>query len=341
MLSRFPWFQMPYDITEEVLSHFDAADVLSLLRAGDLEGVRFMKGRLDRLLDYFGLPPKLFFPAMELYNIMLAGSTPVHLLLPLREAFVVRTIDVFVTRANEQALVRWLLSNTEYVLDVSTSRQTRDEERRMRHGYSDLWDFAVKGNGLKSMRSFLHKHNGRTLQLISTHTLNPFAVMGAFHSTCLMNAISHRGLLCAYPELTLCRRSILNTSGSSWPAPLTKCGVKAEHVETYRGRGFEFGSDYFDFWDFNGGMEDIVGFSSHECGQWAYCPRTRRSLLDEGMLLLPFEGCTELQFRQDLPVFFWSMANNGHCNAGDDESDDGFIQEDGLGQKQVFFSARW
>ncbi|KAH6907200.1 hypothetical protein BKA70DRAFT_1104862 [Coprinopsis sp. MPI-PUGE-AT-0042] len=317
------------------LSNFDARQLRNLLRSGDRRASCEALERFEMLLLDFGLPCKLFRAAMKTYGIIGSGSTTIWLLLPRTSTIAYHDFDLYVNVNFFAEFLSWMLQNTSYITDSQQEAQWKASISDL-SGFNGLYDTVTGSNGIVHVHNLIDTAKGKKIQLIliSMHTLNPFAVMGAFHSTCLMNAISHRGLLCAYPELTLCRRSILNTSGSSWPAPLTKRGVKAEHVETYRGRGFEFGSDYFDFWDFNGGMEDIVGFSSHECGQWAYCPRTRRSLLDEGMLLLPFEGCTELQFRQDLPVFFWSMANNGHCNAGDDESDDGFIQEDGLGQKR-------
>jgi hypothetical protein len=91
-----------------------------------------------------------------------------------------------------------------------------------------------------------------------------------------MNAILYCGVLVYYPDLTTRMKGLHNSTGSM----LGRAGKRPKCVQDafnkYEARGFSLASDYYSFWDFDKGGVDVPGFAGHECGQWAYCPRTLR-----------------------------------------------------------------
>ncbi|KAJ4464241.1 hypothetical protein C8J55DRAFT_407604, partial [Lentinula edodes] len=76
------------------------------------------------------------------------------------------------------------------------------------------------------------QHGPRQIQLVATK-YSPLKTILSFHSTCVMNVVTHRAAYCLYPKLTLESRATLLVD---MEIPLTE--VQAYAVDKYVRRGF-------------------------------------------------------------------------------------------------------
>ncbi|KAG6906604.1 hypothetical protein DXG01_012985 [Tephrocybe rancida] len=102
----------------------------------------------------------------------------------------------------------------------------------------------------------------------------------SFHLTVVMNCITSSSVFCAYPNLTLNFRNLVNESEIVGPSGLTVRGK--ECLIKYAKRGYEFGYR----------LHSWPEFSSHTCGSDHNCPFTFRSVNDKGVLWFDYQGRT-------------------------------------------------
>ncbi|KAH6894774.1 hypothetical protein BKA70DRAFT_1117360 [Coprinopsis sp. MPI-PUGE-AT-0042] len=281
----------------------------NLLHAKDTSGCIELLRRFDCLLVAFGFEsPSMFRDAMKRYNVIVSGSTALSIILPFDQPLPVDDMDAYIASVEFKPFVEWLLKNTDFVQEI----HWRDFD-----DLNLLYDTITCANTLESVTTFRSPSTKRRFQVISTLSDSPLTAVGAFHSTPVMNAILHCGVISFYPELTTQMKGIHNSTGSM----LGKVGERPKCVQKvfdkYSARGFELGPDYYTFWDFPRGGIDIPGFEGHQCGDWAYCPQTACHSLDEGVLQLPFPGYSPIAMRMAVPGVFWRMASNGSCERGD------------------------
>ncbi|KAJ3854697.1 hypothetical protein EV368DRAFT_13760, partial [Lentinula lateritia] len=88
-----------------------------------------------------------------------------------------------------------------------------------------------KLNNIAAVWNF--KQGSQQIQLIATH-MSPLHTIFSFHSTCVMNVLTHNAAYCLFPQLTLERKTTLLVD---LQCPLTEIQMNA--VKKYIDRGFD------------------------------------------------------------------------------------------------------
>jgi hypothetical protein len=98
-----------------------------------------------------------------------------------------------------------------------------------------------------------------------------------FHSTLVMNFASHKGVYCAFPDLTFANTGLANPTclQENCAAHRTR-----QALQKYRDRGFTITTD----------LCDVSDFANHECGVDRNCPATFRTLHDGRGSFFPFHS---------------------------------------------------
>lgn len=122
---------------------------------------------------------------------------------------------------------------------------------------------------------FLEK-DGAHIKVISSSTENALYPIFHSYSTLLMNFISSVGIACAYPDLTLKRRGLINSSVFGYEEYRE---TVERRMEMFHHRGFALSTT----------LRGIGHNQDHICTRDPSCPHTIRSLYDSGTLFHKFE----------------------------------------------------
>ncbi|RXW20831.1 hypothetical protein EST38_g5012 [Candolleomyces aberdarensis] len=139
----------------------------------------------------------------------------------------------------------------------------------------------------------LRDRAGRKINIIVSTGMAVLPILH-FHSTIVMNYISHHGLVCLY-ETTMHHIGLINFN-KPIPKSIMKC------VEKYIDRGYQMWMR----------LED-----THECGEDPCCPQTIRSLLDNHVMHIRFDGYQDKEVRElrrmDANHAVWRLATGFAC----------------------------
>ena len=129
----------------------------------------------------------------------------------------------------------------------------------------------------------------RTIDIAYT-TGSPIQAVVEFHLTLVMSYIAWYGLVCLYPVLTLQKRAVINVDNKR----------AREHHKRYEARGFQLTRRH---------TQRPSDKAKQECCQYFECPSTVRSILDKGVMFVPFGG-----IRDNLSLYerdiVWRLNNN-------------------------------
>lgn len=241
---------------------------------------------IHQILRLFDLQSPDLFRLLHATGSVISGSAALLALLPW--TFEPADLDIYVPR-----------SQTNFVIKVI----------RDMHGF-ELYRSATpsryRGNPAVG-GIFWFRKNHITLNVIASTSDNALEPIFHFHSTVVMNFISSLGVFCAYPNMTLNRRGLVNADvhlrGQS-EETISRC------FDKYRSRGFTINTTLNDWEDMDG----------HRCTQDPSCPHTLRSVYDRGGLFYRFRRRswmgtrTKLRIHGAITSSVWSLGANKCSN---------------------------
>jgi hypothetical protein len=211
-----------------------------------------------RAMNEFGIPPREFMHALLMTSSIVAGSVAVNVITGSR--FKPSAFDV-VTPASEEHSMLAILGQTIGCVLVRTSVP-----------------IGMQGT-LRMLYEF--EHGGRIVRLWIAAGENPTVPVMLTDTTFVMNFISPWGIYCAYPNLTLKRRGLINHftySDDDENGTAKFSGISSSFFK-YAARGVAFEIDDRSWAD---------AANKHRCFTSATCPHTIRSLYDTSGLYLSF-----------------------------------------------------
>jgi hypothetical protein len=137
-----------------------------LLKAKDSSGCGELLRRFDTVLVSFGFNvPSRFRLAMKDFNIVIAGSTALCIILPFDQPIPARDMDAYVTSEDYEPFVKWLTKSTDYVQashwnfhpgvsDAVDPQASSSPANQHTSGLDTLYDTVTCANALKSVTTF-------------------------------------------------------------------------------------------------------------------------------------------------------------------------------------------
>ncbi|PPQ82305.1 hypothetical protein CVT24_001619 [Panaeolus cyanescens] len=247
------------------------------------------------------------------FGAKLSGSVLIRLIHP-KDDFEPDDLDFYIEAAVETEAIQffveqgYLRNKPQFDANRSTSSQSQTNYSYPHsNSYTRLYRMCLPPT-----------HGSRSINLIVSNGKSVLPIL-CFHSTGVMNFLSHHGLVILYPDTTLKHISIPNTPGSiSDMAPLAQVGVRK-----YESRG----------WTYK--FADQL-FRPHECSAHPYCPQMTRSLHDSAVLRVPSlyyalqdDVVLHEAYRKDAMIAHWSLAGGNHCLRPTSASNNGHAYVDG------------
>ncbi|KAK7035712.1 hypothetical protein R3P38DRAFT_3183528 [Favolaschia claudopus] len=244
---------------------------------------RSVEERVRYQLRKAGLEPDVTLRLLRKTESIISGSTTIPVLINL--SFSPNDLDLYALIRHEGTILLELRTK----LGFTVFRRTND-------------DYAP-GSGI--VRIHWLRKGQHIINLLIVTGDNAAEAIFRFHSTIVMNFISGYGVLCAYPALTLRKKSIANH------------GVMADQLSRDRGRGC------FEKYEERGistkdHLREHALWSHHVCGSDKSCPSTFRTLHDDGSLFVAFEAIgtpeTPPLFYNGFSSVLWSLGGT-QCSA--------------------------
>ncbi|KAJ3518822.1 hypothetical protein NMY22_g13491 [Coprinellus aureogranulatus] len=263
---------------------------ISALSAQDRTDAKFeIRRRVDRQLEHFKLDPAVVFTALDIHGAIISGSTALAVLFPDDKSFFGNDIDFYLAEDNVAPFVSDMLANTDYKIVKSIPSlppahypvgiDREDPTYACLIAKSILW---------------LQNEDGRSMNIIETLDDHPFKIIPTFYTTLVMNAITHKGLVCFYPELTMERVGVVKQSVMMLPQRTQA------NVAKYAARGFNISSS----WDCPSVLKAI---GLHVCGRARCCPWTLRDTrAEDAMLWMAFGDHNGTSPSSVVPPMRWS-----------------------------------
>ncbi|KAI6156988.1 hypothetical protein BKA82DRAFT_60127, partial [Pisolithus tinctorius] len=152
----------------------------------------YLQHRIRALAARFFRDPEILMDVLRSCDAVISGSSALHLLLPASYTTWSPTdLDIYVPLRTFHYLT-WLLNN---------------------HGYSSVSKGAINHSTYsysKIASVYTFSDGVRTMDVVVSKTSAAFSPLFQFHSTALMNFVSHDRISCAYPSLTLHHLSLIN-----------------------------------------------------------------------------------------------------------------------------------
>ncbi|KAK6974078.1 hypothetical protein R3P38DRAFT_2584591 [Favolaschia claudopus] len=226
----------------------------------------FVERRVRDRLEAAGIQPDIGLRLLRRTDSIISGSTPIPILVNL--PFKPNDLDMYITKPQQRTVLGVLTTDLGFVV----FRRTND-------------DYVV-GFGIAHILWLRKNHHVINVLVVSGD--NAVESIFHFHSTIVMNFISGYGVFCAYPALTLRKRSVTNHSILS---DQTSTNRARTCFEKYERRGICH-KDHLRHHVNWLGHRDHVDWSAHICGTDKACPSTFRTLHDDGSLFIPFPSTT-------------------------------------------------
>lgn len=299
----------PLDILRATKARMDLEQLIyasSTDRTSRADAKFELRRRIDRQLVHFGLDPAATLEAMEKYGAIISGSVALAVLFPDDDTFFGNDIDFFVSEENLPRFQDDIIANSNYRVvrdgadDVSfevgstgtTPDDTPLEEQQTNCDRPSSPYPCIYANRIVWLKDDAVK--GRAMNIIEPFDDEPMRVITTFYSTLLMNAITHLGVVCLYPELTMAR-----VGAVKHPVFATQPRI-ALNIRKYALRGFDVGLS----WN-SPEVLDILG--EHTCGRFRCCPWTvRDTRVDDSVLWMSYLECPGIGWRKVVPTMRWS-----------------------------------
>ncbi|KAH6904032.1 hypothetical protein BKA70DRAFT_1432983 [Coprinopsis sp. MPI-PUGE-AT-0042] len=297
------WFNLPVELQDLTLDWLNLSDLAILGRVGGL--TQFVKAhvfrRVKRLFNRWGLPEDRTREKMKQTETVLSGSAALATLLPVN--YVPGDLDFYSPFSGAVEFRHFLLS-VDYVEALPEPMDLPDgvndpavaADRKVPMVEDNSGCAYVVHAGMKAIFTFFHKTTGRKINVIQSNTESTLAPIFLFHSTLVMNWVSHGAISCAYPKLTMAYQGLQNTLLYH-----TTPGTRAS-IQKYKGRGFDIVSTCLDIpahsaygcsresWRKPRGPRPLLCQACREAmKEDPYCQRTERSANDDTVLAVTFD----------------------------------------------------
>ncbi|KAJ3518821.1 hypothetical protein NMY22_g13490 [Coprinellus aureogranulatus] len=270
-LGALPWFDFPPELRCKSLVDMDFQSLVTMSQTSMgncIDSKALMCDRVDRRLGEFGLDMALTLSKLKECNAFIAGSVALVVLFP------GMAMDAFTRSCGYTESSSLPAFNT----PINPLLQP---------------PFAPHPRGVTTIIRRYNDTIQKRLNLYEVKAGNraPLEIIVDFPTSLVMNAITHAGVCCAYPELTLNKLGIIKLSAVGTYTPFT--------IARYRVRGFRFADGWRD-----PRVMDIVFKEEHDCYTFRCCPRLGRwARSPKGLLWLSFEIGVDL--REIIPDFRW------------------------------------
>lgn len=270
--------------------------------------------RWEQLLASFHLDPSTFPGIMSKYAAVATGTCVRSVILAEGQVESTPVLDLLVAVSQAPDLSAWIQESTVYRAVSASTRASR------------LPDYCVPGRGTSKVKEFDLPDGTCTLRLVSTKTSFPAAVLPGFKDSSYMCAITPVGVIELYPELALRRIGLLNSSGHTFTGGAFAPSDAATVVQMqHTSSGVALAADWVALQSHIAARGPAVDIGEHTCEEDPSCPRTRRSFVDRGVHLTPFDGFDLTDLQAYLPDAVWMLAHNGRCGAGETAWQYGFV----------------
>ncbi|KAJ3508314.1 hypothetical protein NMY22_g16654 [Coprinellus aureogranulatus] len=287
--TALPWFEFPPELRCKSLVDMDFQSLVAMSQTSMgncVDSKALMLNRVDRRLETFALDAPLTLTKLKECNAFISGSVALVVLFPEDGPFEPDNIDIFVESKHLPTMDAFVHSQ----------------------GYTDassLPAFNTPPNPLlqppfapypRGVTSIVRRYNDSVQKRLNIYEVKvgnraPLEIVMDFPTSLVMNAITHAGVCCAYPELTLNKIGIIKLSAVGTFTPFT--------IARYRTRGFRFADGWRD-----PRVMDIVFKEEHDCYTFRCCPRLGRwARSHKGLLWLSFELGTDIT--DIIPDFRW------------------------------------
>jgi hypothetical protein len=213
---------------------------------------------------------------MKENKIIISGSVALDLLEP--NCVVPNDVDFFVPAGTLDAMEAFLKDRTNFVkrakpahgLDFGDT-YVRVETGKWVSGSQRFRSDSLLFLGIREVLYYVHPSWGTVVNVIESNFPVPTPTIFKFHTTFVMNYISHNAVVSAYPNMTCDRVGLVNTQADAFSRKLVRCLIK------YALRGFKFLDRVYDWHK-----------EAHDCKTYGYCARSKRSVNDKYTMRLCF-----------------------------------------------------
>ncbi|KAJ2913336.1 hypothetical protein MD484_g7079, partial [Candolleomyces efflorescens] len=253
------WNTTPPEVVHRVLGF---VSVPQLARLGQTSRAHYaivkqeVRNRVTSTLSRNHLPYD-FLGFMRDHKLVVSGSIALDILQP--HTVVPKDFDLFVPLGHLAVVQEYLERATDYV-------------QRLGDEHDDEPESYVSDNGIKDVLFYTHKDHGTVINVIEAQFPVANAAVFNFHTTFVMNYLTHNSLVSGYPMMTESSVGLLNFFEDSLPRRIVQCLIK------YALRGYKVLDRAYDW------KQD-----HHTCQQYGYCAQARRSIMDEYTMRFCFE----------------------------------------------------
>lgn len=247
-----------YDTIMDELTMYELVIMAKLSKGHQAMVAGYFYGRLKRVVAPFGLEADKLLGVMKRNHAVIGGSVAILLLHP--QMFKPRNIDIYVPSIHSASLLVELIATTSYAFYRSTKYITKP---------------AGTNPSIKSCYWLKNAITGGSIQITVVHGFDPLMAIFRADATHAKTFITHAGVVCAYPRLTLAKMSLISSRGGGGP----QVGDTAKWLEKSEARGFTL----------KGRLADMPGNPSHYCALDASCPKTARRMRDSHMMYTSFK----------------------------------------------------
>ncbi|KAG1894175.1 uncharacterized protein F5891DRAFT_985289 [Suillus fuscotomentosus] len=272
------------EIQRIILEHLGLSDLITLAetRNENKEGIKdYIAKRRVKLFRSFVDDVDGLLSMMEDTGSVVSGSSALSLIRPEAEELRARDMDVYVTEAFEEEVLKHL---------------------KEKEGYAGAGDVVLKQeyNDSAMAKIFKLEKGEKKVDVIVTHWTAAVVPILQFHMTSVMNYITADSLVCLYPRWTTEKKGFINPrlylEGKSTLHTV-------EGLMKYVGRGFKIRADPLQLGEHN--CEDNTD------NQGGYCPHKLRSTVDDKVMQWNYSPTKTLGETtivcQTMPVMVWCL----------------------------------
>ncbi|KAH6876921.1 hypothetical protein BKA70DRAFT_1025738, partial [Coprinopsis sp. MPI-PUGE-AT-0042] len=204
------WAKLPKETRLQVLAGMNIQELDALRDVPNVnsDAVQVLSDRVSLELMKWGLPAAETLKRLNETDSVISGSFALKAVLA--SSFTPGDIDIYCPRGRSEEVLLFLKDNG-----------YEDETRGLRKFPSNS-TISVEGDfdahydgldtGIEQIYLLVHQGMGKKINVITSFLSSALIPILLFHSTLLMNWISHDGITCLYPELTLRRRGAVKQS---------------------------------------------------------------------------------------------------------------------------------
>ncbi|EFI27284.1 hypothetical protein CC1G_14756 [Coprinopsis cinerea okayama7 len=295
---HFKWTELPPEIRLETTSHMDINQLYNLQQVNkhrnetELE----LRRRVSSTLSRFNLDVTDTLGMLKTRSALISGSAALAVVVP--GCVEPSNLDIYVSIHSKDALIQDIVRDTAYRECTPGTGSTRGIVHSR---------YILAAKGVLSSTYMINSETGKQINVMET-THEPWTAILAFHSTALMNAITHQGVVSIYGTLTCKRISVLNSTGITEGTERKLQPHMQKIWDKYSSCGLAM------VWSLRDKevSKRWKAARRHTCKEWSYCPQTNRTTADEGVITLSFSE--RKGGGVDIPFIQWNLAARKGCD---------------------------